>query len=178
MLYEHISKSRKNLHEINPITSFPLLTCYSTPLFSLSPVLLMTSLLLATPSAEECTPKRPSAPSTPKTLKTTVEISKHFMKKLGHAADQVELSNNVLVSVIATMTSHGGGDIQYISLLSFISNIFERSNLVSEYAKECRQEDLDHCHRSHEQTHLVIVYKIPYRRARAWPSGCIGQVRL
>ena len=165
MLYKHISKSRKNLHKINPITSFPLLTCYSTPLFSLSPVLLMTSLLLA-------------APSTPKTLKTTVEISKHFMKKLGHAADQVELSNNVLVSVIATMTSHGGGDIKYISLLSFISNIFERSNLVSEYAKECRQEDLDHYHRSHQQTHLVIVYKIPYRRARAWPSGCIGQVRF
>ena len=22
-----------------------------------------------------------------------------------------------------------------------------------------------------------IVYKIPYRRARAWPSGCIGRVR-
>ena len=24
---------------------------------------------------------------------------------------------------------------------------------------------------------LVVVYKIPYRRARAWPSGCIGRVR-
>ena len=23
----------------------------------------------------------------------------------------------------------------------------------------------------------LIVYKIPYRRARAWPSGCIGRVR-
>ena len=23
----------------------------------------------------------------------------------------------------------------------------------------------------------MIVYKIPYRRARAWPSGCIGRVR-
>ena len=23
-----------------------------------------------------------------------------------------------------------------------------------------------------------VVYKIPYRRARAWPSGCIGQVPL
>ena len=23
----------------------------------------------------------------------------------------------------------------------------------------------------------VFVYKIPYRRARAWPSGCIGRVR-
>ena len=22
-----------------------------------------------------------------------------------------------------------------------------------------------------------VVYKIPYRRARAWPSGCIGRVR-
>ena len=22
-----------------------------------------------------------------------------------------------------------------------------------------------------------MVYKIPYRRARAWPSGCIGRVR-
>ena len=24
---------------------------------------------------------------------------------------------------------------------------------------------------------LNLVYKIPYRRARAWPSGCIGRVR-
>ena len=24
---------------------------------------------------------------------------------------------------------------------------------------------------------LNVVYKIPYRRARAWPSGCIGRVR-
>ena len=23
----------------------------------------------------------------------------------------------------------------------------------------------------------MVVYKIPYRRARAWPSGCIGRVR-
>ena len=22
-----------------------------------------------------------------------------------------------------------------------------------------------------------LVYKIPYRRARAWPGGCIGRVR-
>ena len=24
---------------------------------------------------------------------------------------------------------------------------------------------------------ISLVYKIPYRRARAWPSGCIGRVR-
>ena len=28
-----------------------------------------------------------------------------------------------------------------------------------------------------ERAHGSFVYKIPYRRARAWPSGCIGRVR-
>ena len=27
------------------------------------------------------------------------------------------------------------------------------------------------------QDSFALVYKIPYRRARAWPSGCIGRVR-
>ena len=27
------------------------------------------------------------------------------------------------------------------------------------------------------QDTFALVYKIPYRRARAWPSGCIGRVR-
>ena len=26
-------------------------------------------------------------------------------------------------------------------------------------------------------TNKKVVYKMPYRRARAWPSSCIGQVR-
>ena len=26
-------------------------------------------------------------------------------------------------------------------------------------------------------TSMTVVYKISYRRARAWPSGCIGRVR-
>ena len=38
------------------------------------------------------------------------------MKKLGPAADRLNLSNNVLTSVVAAVTNHGGGDIQELSL--------------------------------------------------------------
>ena len=64
-------------------------------------------------SCEEFTPKRPctSQPSG-----TTVHISKDFLKKLGPAADRLNLSNNVLTSVVAAVTNHGGGDIQELSL--------------------------------------------------------------
>ena len=62
---------------------------------------------------EEFTPKRPctSQPSG-----TTVHISKDFLKKLGPAADRLNLSNNVLTYVVAAVTNHGGGDIQELSL--------------------------------------------------------------
>ena len=58
-------------------------------------------------SCEEFTPKRPctSQPSG-----TTVHISKDFLKKLGPAADRLNLSNNVLTSVVAAVTNHGGGE--------------------------------------------------------------------
>ena len=57
-------------------------------------------------SCEEFTPKRPctSQPSG-----TTVYISKDFLKKLGPAADRLNISNNVLTSVFAAVTNHGGG---------------------------------------------------------------------
>ena len=53
---------------------------------------------------------------TPKTVGTTVEISKDFTKKLGPAADRLELSNSVLTSVIDALSNHGGCDIPHLSL--------------------------------------------------------------
>ena len=63
-------------------------------------------------SGEEFTPKRHCTPRT-----TTVEISKDVLKKLGPAADRLNLSNNVLTSVVAAIANHGGGDIDELSLL-------------------------------------------------------------
>ena len=82
----------------------------STPLFSTSPGPsddVSPSSHSAT-STEEYTPKRPCTQS----VGTTVEIPKDFLKKLGPAADRLELSNNVLTSVIAAVTNHGGGYIK------------------------------------------------------------------
>ena len=31
--------------------------------------------------------------------------------------------------------------------------------------------------RARNDTDILVVYKIPYRRVRAWPGGCIGRVR-
>ena len=86
----------------------------STPLFSTSPGSsddVSPSSHSAT-STEEYIPKRPCTQS----VGTTVEIPKDFLKKLGPAADRLELSNNVLTSVIVAVTNHGGGDIKQLSL--------------------------------------------------------------
>ena len=64
-------------------------------------------------SGEEFTPKRIC---TPRPTGTTVEITKDVLKKLGPAADRLNLSNNVLTSVVAAVTNHGGGDIEELSL--------------------------------------------------------------
>ena len=64
-------------------------------------------------SGEEFTPKRTC---TPRTGGTTLEIPYDILKRLGPAADRLNLSNNVLTTVVAAVTNHGGGDIDELSL--------------------------------------------------------------
>ena len=63
-------------------------------------------------SQEEFTPKRPCTSRSG----TTVTIPKDIIKKIGPAADRLQLSNNVLTSVVAAVTNHSGGDIDELSL--------------------------------------------------------------
>ena len=64
-------------------------------------------------SLEEYTPKRvcSSGPS-----RTTVDFDKDYLKKLGPAADRLNLSNPQLTGIVAAIANHGGGDINNIAL--------------------------------------------------------------
>ena len=86
-------------------------SAHSTPSTSDPAQLSDSSPNVSLDSGEEFTPKRRCTPRT-----TTVEISKDVLKKLGPAADRLNLSNNVLTSVVAALTNHGGGDIDELSL--------------------------------------------------------------
>ena len=66
---------------------------------------------------KEYTPKRPCV-----TRRTTLEISKRFVKELGAAADRLNLSSTQLTGIIAAATNHGGGDIDIISLSKSTTN--------------------------------------------------------
>ena len=50
------------------------------------------------------------------TRRTTVEVSKDFLKKLGPSADRLNLTNNQLTCMVVAFTNHSGGKIDNIAL--------------------------------------------------------------
>ena len=87
-------------------------------------------------SGEEFTPKRTC---TPRATGTTVEITKDVLKKLGPAADRLNLSNNVLTSVVAAVANHGGGNIDDLSLSKSTARR-QRASARSEQAASIREK--------------------------------------
>ena len=71
------------------------------------------SLNLSLDTEEEYIPKRICTPSS---AGTTVTIDKDILKKIGPAADRLNLSNNVVTTVVAAITNHGGGNIDDLAL--------------------------------------------------------------
>lgn len=57
-----------------------------------------------------------SAAPTPKRPRTDVSVSRDILKKLGPAADRLNLSNTQLTGIVAAMVNHGGGDLEDLSL--------------------------------------------------------------
>ena len=96
-----------------------------------------TASTIASPdSAEEFTPKRLC---TSRPTGTTVQISKDFLTKLGPAADRLNLSNNVLTTIVAAVANNGGGDIQHLSLSKSTARR-HRAAIRSETAKSIKKQ--------------------------------------
>ena len=64
-------------------------------------------------SSDEFTPKRSRVQET---ATTPVSLSKNILKKLGPAADRLNLSGSQLTGIVAAITNHSGGNIDNISL--------------------------------------------------------------